>query len=124
MGNKWIEQYLKDHRLELQELNTVKCYQKLTFGPSKQYISNLKIELPVLVQDLHGKEDTLKVPTFVVEADVPFLCGKSELKDEWRAKINTESNILEVQTDGQRKKFKIIGTKGNHIALKIEKRDL
>ena len=123
-GNKWIEQYLKDHGLELKKLNTVECYQKLTFGPSKQYISNLKIELPVLVRDLHGKEDTLKVPTYVVEADVPFLCGKSELKDEWRAKINTESNILEVKTDGQRKEFKMIGTRGNHVALKIEKRDL
>ena len=123
-GNKWIEKYLQDHGLELEKLNTEKCYQKLTFGPSKQYISNLKIELPVLVRDLHRKEDTLKVPTYVVEANVPFLCGKSELKDEWRAKINTESNILEVKTDGQRKKFKMIGTRGNHVALKIEKRDL
>merc|ERR1712112_219485 len=108
---------------ELEKLNTEKCYQKLTFGPSKQYISNLRIELPVLVRDLHGEVDTLKVPTYVVEADVPFLCGKSELKDEWRAKINTESNILEVKTDRQRKKFKIIGTRGNHVALKIKKEE-
>ena len=73
---------------------------------------------------MHGKEDTLKVQTYVVEADVPFLCGKSELKDEWKSKINTENNILEVKMDGQRKKFKMIGTTGNHVALKIGKRDL
>ena len=83
-GKKWMEEYLEKHGMKLQELNKVRCYQKMTFGPSKQYISRLKIELPVSVQDLHGKEDTLKVPTYVVEADVPFLCGKSELKDEWR----------------------------------------
>ena len=123
-GKKWMEEYLKKHGLKLQELNTVRCYQKMTFGPSKQYISRLKVELPVSVQDLHGKEDTLKVQTYVVEADVPFLCGKSELKDEWRSKINTESNILEVKMDGQRKKFKMIGTTGNHVALKIGKGDL
>jgi len=123
-GKKGMEEYLENHRLKLQELNTVKCYLKLTFGPRKQYISRLKVELPVSVQDLHGKEDTLKVQTYVVEADVPFLCGKSELKDEWKSKINTESNILEVKMDGQRKKFKMIGTTGNHVALKIGKGDL
>ena len=82
------------------------------------------IELPVAVRGLHGKEDTLKVSTYVVDADVPFLCGKSELKDKWKSKIDTENNILEIKTDGKRKNFKMIGTRGNHVALEIEKRDL
>merc|ERR1712243_111404 len=114
-GKKWMEEYLEKHGMKLQELNTVRCYQKMTFGPSRQYISRLKVELPVTVQDVNGKEDTLKVQTYILEADVPFLCGKSELQDKWKSKINTESNILEV---------KMIGTTGNHAALKIEKEEL
>merc|ERR1712243_289755 len=109
---------------KLQELNKVRCYQKMTFRPSRQYISRLKVELPIKVQDVNGKEETLKIQTYIVEADVPFLCGKSELQDKWKSKINTESNILEVNMNGQRKEFKMIGTAGNHVALKIGKGEL
>merc|ERR1712240_32820 len=123
-GKIWMEEYLEKHGMELQELNKVRCYQKMTFGPSRQYISRLKVELPVPVQDVNGKEDTLKVHTYIVEADVPFLCGKSELQDKWKSKINTESNILEVKMNGQRKEFRMIATAGNHVALKIGKEDL
>merc|ERR1712240_487711 len=87
-------------------------------------ISRLKVELPVLVQDVNGIEDTLKVHTYIVEAGVPFLCGKSELQDKWKSKINTKSNILEVKMNGQRKEFRMIGTAGNHVALKIGNEEL
>ena len=59
-----------------------------------------------------------------MKADLPFLCGKSELQDNWKSKINTESNILEAKINGQRKEFRMIGTAGNHIALKIGKEEL
>jgi len=74
--NGWIKHYLEGHGLELKNLKSVRCHQKHTFGPSKQYISNLMVELPVLVRRLDGKEDILKVFTYLVDADVPFLCGK------------------------------------------------
>merc|ERR1712240_434197 len=123
-GKKWMEEYLEKHGMKLQELNKVRCYQKMTFGPSRQYISRLKVELPVPVQEVNSKEDTLKVQTYIVEADVPFLCGKSELQDKCKSKINTESNILEVKMNGKRKEFRMIGTAGNHVALKIGKEEL
>merc|ERR1712112_767749 len=123
-GKKWMEEYLEKHGMKLQELNTVRCYQKMTFGPSKQYISRLKVELPVPVQDVNGKSTNIKVQTYIVEADVPFLCGKSELQNEWKSKINTENNIWEVKMNGQIKEFRMIGTTGNHVALKIGKEEV
>merc|ERR1712243_429287 len=60
-GYEWIKQYLEDHGLELKDLKSFKCHQRLKFGPSKQYISKLMVELPVLVRRLDGKEDVLKV---------------------------------------------------------------
>ena len=68
---------------------------------------------------MENKEEILKVPAYIVEADLPFLCEKSELQDNWKSKINTESNILEAKINGQWKKLRMIGTAGNHIALKI-----
>ena len=123
-GNEWMNQYLKDHGLELKDLKSSKCHQIFKFGPSKQYISKLMVELPVIVRRLDGKEDVLQVFTYLVDTDVPFLCRKRELKDRWKSKIDTENNILEIKTDGKRKNFKMIGTRGNHVALEIEKRDL
>ncbi len=123
-GNGWIKQYLEDHGLELKDLKSFKCHQRLTFGPSKQYISKLMVELPVIVRRLDGKEDVLQVFTYLVDADVPFLCGKRELKDRWKSKIDTENNVLETKIDGKRKDFRMVGTGGNHVALEIEKRDL
>merc|ERR1712002_770444 len=122
-GNGWIKQYLEDHGLELKDLKSSKWHQRFRFGPSKQYISKLMVELPVIVRRLDGKEDVLQVFTYLVDADVPFLCGKRELKDRWKSKIDTENNVLETKIDGKRKDFRIVGTGGNHVALEIEKGD-
>merc|ERR1711962_1777387 len=123
-GNDWMNQYLKDHGLELKDLKSSKCYQRFRFGPSKQYVSKLMVELPMIVRRLDGKEDVLQVFTYLVDADIPFLCGKRELKDRWKSKIDTENKVLETKIDGKRKDFRIVGTGGNHVALEIEKGDL
>merc|ERR1712240_209976 len=72
-GNEWMDQYLKDHGLELKDLKSSECYQIFKFGPSKKYISKLILELPVIVRRLDGKEDVLQVFTYLVDADVTFL---------------------------------------------------
>ena len=54
-GNEWMNQYLKDYGLELNDLKSSKCHQRFRFGPSKQYISKLMVELPVIVRRLDGK---------------------------------------------------------------------
>merc|ERR1712082_566487 len=122
-GKERMEQYLKDHELELNEMKILECHQIFRFGPSKQYVSTKMVELPVIVRRMDGKKDVLQVFTYLVDADVPFLCGKRELKDRWKSKIDTENNVLETKIDGKRKDFRIVGTGGNHVALEIEKRD-
>merc|ERR1711867_232478 len=37
-GNEWMNQYLKDHGLEVKNLKSSKCHQIFKFGPSKQYL--------------------------------------------------------------------------------------
>ena len=60
--------------------------------------------LPVLVTKLDGREDVLKVQTYLVEADIPFLCGKRTL-ELWNFRIDGRKKILEVDIDGERKVF-------------------
>ena len=60
--------------------------------------------------------------TYLVDADVPFLCGKRTMVEKWNSKIDTKNMVLETEIDGKRKDFKLIETAGNHLATEIEKR--
>ena len=102
-GTEWMNQYLKDHNLTLEDLKGYDCHQIFKFGPSKQYISKRMVDLPIIVRTLDGKEDVLQVFTYLVDADIPFLCGKSELKDKWKSKIDTENNVLETKIDRKKR---------------------
>ena len=66
----------------------------------------------------------MKVFTYLVDADVPFLCGKREMVERWKSKIDTKNKILEIEIEGKRKDFRIVETGGNHVVIEIEKRDL
>ena len=57
-------------------MKTLECHQIFRFGPSKQYVGRMMVELPVIVKRMDGKEDVLKIITYLVDADFPFLCGK------------------------------------------------
>merc|ERR1712240_31836 len=100
------------------------CHQVFRFGPSKQYVSKRMIELPVIVRRMDGKEDVLRVFTFLVEADVPFLCGKKTMVEKWDLKIDTKNMVLETEIDGIRKDFKLIEKAGNHVAIEIERKSV
>ena len=124
-GEAWIKQYLETHGIGLGDLKTHECHQVFKFGPSKQYVSNTMIDLPVIVRRLDGKEEVLQVYTYLIDADVPFLCGKRELVDRWKSIIDTENKVLDSKIDGDKRiKFRTISTGGNHVALEIEKGDL
>ena len=89
-GASWMKQYLAEFGLEIEDMKSVGCNQPFTFGPSKRYISKSLVELPVVLTRMDGKEDVLKVLTYLVDADVPFLCGKRtmiakmEFKDRYK----------------------------------------
>merc|ERR1711895_103850 len=41
------------------------------------------------------------------------------------SKIDNESNVLEIKLeDGRTKRFKIVGTSGNHVGIELEKGDV
>ena len=113
-----------EKKLEIHKMKTSECHQIFRFGPSKQYVSRTMVELPVIVRRMDGKEDVLKVFTYLVDADVPFLCGKRTMVEKWNSKIDTKNMVLETEIDGKRKDFKLIETAGNHVAIEIEKRNL
>merc|ERR1712115_49819 len=121
MGNR----YLKDHNQKRDRLETHKCHQILTFGPSKQYISKEMVKLPITLKTLDGKEEDLHILTYLVETDIPLLCGARELKGRWKSKIDTENDFIEIKLkDGKTKRFKIIETIGEHIGIELEKSDV
>ena len=55
-GNEWMNKYLKDHNLGLENLEVYKCHQIFKFGPSRQYISEEMVNLPIILKTLDGRE--------------------------------------------------------------------
>ena len=79
------------------------------------------IDLPILVTRRDGKEDVLNVPTYLVVAEVPFLCGKKTLED-WNFQLNGQNKTLEVSslTDGTRIQLKMVETQGGYYEIVLE----
>ena len=74
---------------------------------------------------MDGKEDVLIVQTYLVDAEVPFLCGKQTL-EAWNFKIDGPGKILEIQIktgqDNGRKLLKMEDTIGGHYGIVLETR--
>ena len=84
-----MTQYLREFGLTIEELKSSKCNQPFVFGPSRRYLSQTLVEIPVLVTRLDGQEDVLIIHTYLVDAEVPFLCGKQTLEN-WNSKIKSK----------------------------------
>ena len=106
-GKEWMSQYLGEQGLEIKDLKMQECYQIFRFGPSKQYVSKEMVKLLLIIKKLDGKDDVLTVFTYLVEADVPFLCGKRTI-ESWKLKIDTKNKVLETEMDGEKKTFRMI----------------
>ena len=95
------------------------------FGPSYRYVSKSLVKLPILVTRMDGKGDVLIVQTYLVDAEVPFLCGKQTL-ETWNFKIDGQEKILEIQLktgqDNGRKLLKMEETTGGHYGIVLETR--
>ena len=76
----WMEQYLQEFGLTIDQMTTTQCNQPCVFGPSRRYVSTSKIDLPILITRMDGKEDVLTIQTYLVDAEVPFLYGKKTLE--------------------------------------------
>ena len=50
------------------------------------------IDLPILIVRRDGKEDVLTVPTYLVDTEVPFLCGNIRDNIFYRRFKNTNPN--------------------------------
>ena len=65
------------------------------------------------------------VQTYLVDAEVPFLCRKQTL-EAWSFKIDRKNKVLEIKTradrDGATKFVKIVDTSGGHYGVILETR--
>ena len=95
------------------------CHQIFIFGPSKKYLSKTIVENPVIVQRNNGRDNVLKVQAYLVDADIPFLCGKRMVKF-WQSGIDIKKKILETEFDERQRDFKMVVTTGKHYGIILE----
>ena len=89
----WMDQYLQEFGFIIDQMNSVLCNQPFVFGPSRIYISKSLLELLILITRLDGREDVLTIHTYLVDAEVPFLCGRQTLQ-KWNFTINGRRMFL------------------------------
>ena len=82
-----MEQYLQEFGLIIDQMTSTSCNQPFVFGPSARYVSTFKVDFSILITRMDGREDVLTVQTYLVDAEVPFLCGKKTLED-WNFQIS------------------------------------
>ena len=89
-------------------------------------MSKSLVELPILLTRMDGKEDMIIVHTYLVDAEVPFLCGKQTL-EAWNFKIDGQEKVLELHIktgqDSGRKLLKMEDTIGGHYGIVLETRN-
>ena len=120
-----MTQYLEEFELKIEGMKSLTCNQPFVFGPSKRYVSKILVELSILVTRLDGKEDVLTVKIYLVDVEVPFLCGKQTL-ESWNFKIDGNEIILEIKMktrqDNDKKLIRMIDTAGGHYGIILEMR--
>ena len=75
-GLSWKEQYLQEFGLTIDQMASTPCNQPFVFGLSRRYVSTSKIDLPILVTRRDSNEDVLNVPTYLVDAEIPFYVAR------------------------------------------------
>ena len=118
-----MTQYLKEFGLTIDKMKSTRCNQPFIFRPSKRYISKSLIELPVLVTKLDRREDILVIHTYLVDSELPFLCGRETL-EKWNFTINGKDKVddIESKLDGTKMHMKMVDTNGGHYAIVLETR--
>ena len=122
-GIPWMKQYLEEFDLGIENMKSESCNQPFVFGPNKRYISDTVVELPILITRMDGTDDVLIVKTYLVDAEVPFLCGKQTL-ESWNFKIDGQKKNLKILMktgeDNGRKYIKMEDTVGGHYGIILE----
>ena len=84
------------------------------------------VELEIRLTRMDGKKDVLKVQTYLVDAEVPFLCGKQTL-ESWNFNIYGPQKMLEIHMkngeEHSKKLLKMEDTAGGHYGIVLESRN-
>ena len=48
-GVPWMEQYLEEFDLRIEDMKAVRCHQNFVFGPSRRNISTSLVKLPIII---------------------------------------------------------------------------
>ena len=55
VSETWLENYLKENKMQREELKRMQCNQKFRFGPSNIYISREQVVLPIKIKQSDGE---------------------------------------------------------------------
>ena len=81
------------------------------------------VQIPVIIQRNDRRDEVLKIQAYLIDADIPFLCGKRTL-ELWQSNINTKRRILETEIDRKRRDFKMMKQQEANMELSLRQREI
>ena len=72
-GLKWVEAYIHRNGLRWEDLNRGSSKERFRFGDGGPMATKMTVQMPFKITDLLGKEITIKIKVYVVDAKVPLL---------------------------------------------------
>ena len=118
VGREWINKHLRQMGVRMEELRSQNDEQVFRFGPGKRYVSKERVEIPVVVKGMDGKQERLKIFAHVIGAGVPFLVGRTTLED-WKSRMDMVKRVLETDMDGEKRNFEMVTTESGHYGIEM-----
>ena len=93
MSSAWLENYLKEAKVNNEEVEKSSSNQRFRLGKTP-YVSSEKVKFPVVMKTNENDFIKREVTANVIDYDeVNFLCGKETLK-EWKTALDFEEDKL------------------------------
>ena len=103
LNDKFLDEYLKENNIDKKELHRKSCHQKFRFGPSKTYVSEEIVTVPITLKSKDEEFGFVKLfmDAYILDAaNVPFLCGKDTMK-QWNVVIDIGNDNVTINVRGK-----------------------
>jgi hypothetical protein len=119
VGKKWLDEYMKEMKINKDDIKREECKETFKFGPSKIYEAREKVDIPTKVKTKEDKIENITVEAYIIQnEEIPLLCGKDML-EKWSTVINLREKDITIRKYDQLHKIKSYFTKKNHLMISL-----
>ena len=95
--------------MTIQEIESSSCKRVFKFGLSLRYVIDTMVNILAKLLRGNGKDGVIQIQGHVIDADIPFLCGKL-IMELLESMVGLKKKVLDTNIDGHNKEFSMVET--------------